>query len=139
MIKSHPLPTLVSCFAIALLGGACFKPLDAPLADIPKLASLEDVMHANETVGSQTFKLGGKDAYEASELATLSQNGARFAALGERGKAFSRGPIYDKYSDQLASQGKALAAAAEAKDAKAASQAISDIKGTCKSCHSETR
>lgn len=139
MIKSHSVPTLLSSFALALVAGACFKPLDVPLADIPKLGSLEEVMHANETVGSQTFKLGGKDAYEAGELATLSQNGARFAALGEKGKSFSRGPIYDKYSDQLAAQGKALAAAAEAKDAKAASQAVSDIKATCKGCHSETR
>ncbi len=130
-----PIP---ASFALILLSG-CFKPLDAPLADIPKLESLEEVMRANETIAGPQWKLEGNDSLTDEQWASAKDASARLAALAERAKEFSRGDVFNKYADQLGSHAKALGAAAEAKDAKAASTAIGGMKDACKGCHAETR
>ncbi|MFO0553408.1 MAG: cytochrome c [Polyangiaceae bacterium] len=123
-------------FTLALAGlAACHKPLDAPLADIPKLGSLEEVMRANETVAGSKWSLIGKASYSDDEFTQLKDVAARVDALSERAKAFSKGPEFDALAIRLGEKAKALGAAAEAKDAAAASTALEGMKKTCKDCH----
>ncbi|NUP04719.1 MAG: cytochrome c [Polyangiaceae bacterium] len=118
---------------------ACVKPLDVPMSDIPKLGSLSEVMRANETVAGRQWKQIGEDSYTDEEFAAFKDTGQRMEALAERGKSFSRGPIFDKHNDTMIAQAKALTAAADAKDAKAASGALASMKQLCKDCHAATR
>jgi hypothetical protein len=118
---------------------ACFKPLDAPLAEIPKLGSIEEVMRANETVAGPQWKMESATSYTDEDWAKAKDASARLAALAERSKEFSRGDAFNKWADTMGEQAKALGAAAEAKDAAAAGKAIGGMKGACKGCHAETR
>ncbi len=118
---------------------ACFKPRDSKLDEIPKLATLAEVMQANETIAGPQWKMIGEETYAEADWSRASDASARLVALAERAKSFSRGEAFDKYAVELGSHAKALGAAAEAKDAKAASKAIEDMKATCKACHAETR
>jgi cytochrome c556 len=118
---------------------ACFKPLDAKLDEIPKLATLDEVMRANETVGGRLWKRGGAGSYADADWGAFRDDGAKLAALAERSKNFSRGPAYDKYAAQMATPAAALGAAADAKDATKVDAAVDALKATCKACHSETK
>lgn len=129
----------LALFFLALSASACFKPLDAPLADIPKLGSLEEVMRANETIAGSQWKMEGREDYSDDDWAKAKDASARLAALADRAKEFSRGDAFNKWADDLGKNAKALGAAAEAKDAKAAGTAIGGMKAACKGCHAETR
>ncbi len=132
--------------SVALIGsslllalGACFPKLDPKPAEIPTLKSLDEVMHANETIGGHLWGKIGSDAFTDAEWASLKNDGERMAALAERSKNFSRGPVFDKHADSMITNAKALQSAADAKDAKAASSALGEMKKLCKTCHAETR
>jgi len=127
------------CVTLALAAAACAKPLDVKLADIPNLASLEDVMHANETIGGAQWSKAGGSEFSIEEFAALRDTAARMEALAERSKNFSRGPAYDKFADKMVGFSKTLGTATDGKDGKAAGQAVADMKQTCKDCHAATR
>ncbi len=117
----------------------CFTPLDVPLAEIPKLQSLEEVMHAIETVSGPQWKKGGSDSYADADWDRAKDASERLFALSERAKSFSRGEAFDKYAGQLGARAKSLGAAAAAKDVAGANKSIDELKATCKACHAETR
>ena len=96
-------------------------------------------MHANETIGGRQWSKVGNDSYDDAEFGELKDAGARMEALAERAKSFSRGPIFDKHNDAMIENAKALAAAADAKDAKTASSSLGKMKQLCKDCHKDTR
>jgi cytochrome c556 len=125
--------------AALVLAPACFKPRDSKLDEIPKLASLAEVMQANETIAGPQWKMIGDESYEADDWTRASDASARLVALSERAKEFSRGEAFDKHRANWEGHAKALGAAAEKKDAAAASKALEDLKATCKACHAETR
>ena len=136
--SSRLAPIALVALPLAALA-ACGKKLDVPMDQIPQLSSLHDVMHANETIAGRQWSKVGEDSYTDPEFAELEDTGTRMEALAQRAKSFSRGPIFDKYNDQLIERSKALASAAKAKDAKTASDALGAMKQLCKDCHAETR
>lgn len=139
MNRTHALiATALLSLSIAATA-ACVKPLDASIDQIPSLESLPHVMRANETIAGRQWGKIGEDSYTDQELAALKDTGVRMAALAERGKSFSRGPIYDKHNEGMIQASKTLAAAADAKDAKGASSSLASMKQLCKDCHSATR
>jgi cytochrome c553 len=138
MIQARVLLSVATLSLVVSLS-ACFKPLDAKLDEIPKLATIEEVMRANETVGGRLWKRGGAGSYADADWSEFRDDGAKLAALAERSKNFSRGPAYDKYAAQMATLSAELGAAADAKDAAKVDAAVDALKATCKSCHSETK
>ena len=119
--------------------GCAAKQADVPLADIPKLQSLDEIMHANETIGGSIWSLQDKETFSAEDWANATDASARMAALAARSKEFSRGDAFNKYADILNTQAKSLGAASEKQDPKAAAVAIGGMKDACRDCHAETR
>ncbi len=130
--------TFVASALLAVLS-ACAKPMDVPLADIPKLASLPEVMQGFETVAGRHWSQAGDSSFNDAEFAALKEDAGKIGALTERAKNFSRGPNFDKHVGTMTSLSAALATASDAKDGAAAGKAIADMKATCKACHAETR
>lgn len=134
MNKLLLLPALV-------LAGGCAKKVVTPLDQIPKLGSLGEVMLNIETTAGPQWGKIGEGSYSAAEWAELEEASARLVALAERARSFSRAPTeaFDKHAAALGEQARALGAAVQGKDAKAASKNLDDMKATCKACHAETR
>lgn len=139
MVRAMSCKPTLSLLALSASLAACFPSVDPPLAEIPKIAELETVMHANETLGKRLWGKSGKESYSDAELAELKELGQKMQALAERTKGLSRGPVFDKHAEKMVATTQALNAAVEAKDAKAAGAAIDTIKQTCKSCHADTK
>jgi hypothetical protein len=123
----------------ALAAAACFPKRDLPADQIAKLNKLEQLMDVQATIADPQFKKIGQTNYVDADWASFADVGARIQATSLRIKEFSKGPAMDELAMQLNSQAKALADAAQAKDAAGASKALSDMKATCKSCHQKFR
>ncbi len=127
-------------FLLLLLGAAaCVPKRDLPPAEIEKLPSLEQVMDVQATVADPQFGKIGKASYDDQDWAAFADMGSRLQVTSNKSKQFSKGPEFDALADQLHAKAEALSTAASAKDAKAASDALAQIKATCKSCHSKFR
>ncbi len=131
---------LFAALALALFGAACGPPVkNTPLDEIPKLKSLDDVMDNQATAADPQFKKIGQDKYTDADFTAFAETGARIQATSLKIKDFSKGPEFDQMAMKLNETAKALEAAGKAKDAKAASTALTDMKATCKACHSKFR
>jgi Cytochrome C' len=98
---------------------ACGPPkLTTPVADIPKLTTLEAVMDNQATVADPQWS----KIIQATSLKT---------------KDFSKGPEFDAFAQTLHDKAKALGTAAAAKDVKASGTALREMKAACKGCHSK--
>lgn len=117
----------------------CVPYSNPPAADIPKLATLKDVMDSNATIADPTWSKIGDESYSDADYATFLDVGTRIQALSDRAKTFSKGAEFDRYADQLKAKAADLAKAAEAKDRNLSSKALEEMKATCKACHSATR
>ena len=120
-------------FAIA----ACVPKRDLPPDQITKLTKLDEVMDVQATVADPQFKKIGEPTYVDADWAAFTDLGSRIQVTAAKAKDFSKGPDFDKLADQLAGKAKALSAAAAAKDAGGASTALTEMKATCKECHSK--
>lgn len=126
-------------FLVLLGAAACVPKRDLPPAEIEKLPSLEQVMDVQATVADPQFGKIDKASYDDQDWAAFADMGSRLQVTSNKSKQFSKGPEFDALADQLHAKAEALSTAASAKDAKAASDALAQIKATCKSCHSKFR
>lgn len=125
---------------LALLGAAaCVPKRDLPPAEIEKLPSLDQVMDVQATVSDPQFGKIGKASFDDQDWAAFADMGSRLQVTSAKTKQFSKGPDFDALADQLHVRAEALSTAASSKDARAASDALGQIKATCKTCHSKFR
>jgi len=130
--------TPVRLFAFALLFLACSPPkLSTPLADIPKLTSLEQVMDNQATIADPQWKKIGEANYTDADFAAFTDVAERIQVTALKTKDFSKGPEWDALAMRLNEEAKALGTASTAKDATAAGTALKEMKATCKECHSK--
>lgn len=133
---------LFPAFALAagLTSIACGPPvLNTPVAEIPKLATLTEVMDNQATTADPLFKRRGEASFSDADHAAFAQAAERLTATSERTKGFSKGPDFDALATKLGATADALGKAAAAKDAAAVNAALGDMKATCKECHSKFR
>lgn len=123
------------CLSAAAL--ACAPKRDIPVEQIPKVASLEELMDVQATVADPQFKKIDAASYGDADWAAFTDAGSRIQATSTKAKEFSKGPGFDALADRLNEKAKALSAAAAAKDQKAASLALTEMRATCKECHSQ--
>ena len=123
----------------AVLACACVPKRDLPPDEIQKLRSLDHVMDVQATIADPQFGKIGDATYTEQDWAAFADVGSRLQVTSNKTKEFSKGPEFDALADQLGTNAQALSAAASAKDAKAASDALGRIKSTCKSCHTKFR
>lgn len=117
--------------------GACVPKRDLPPAEIEKLTSLKEVMDVQATVADPQFGKVGQASYDEQDWTAFADVGSRLQVTSTKAKQFSKGPEFDALADQLHAKAEALSAAASAKDPRAASDALAQIKATCKTCHSK--
>lgn len=125
-------------FAALLLsyGAACGPPhRDVASADVPKLTSLEDLMDVQATVADPQMKKAGSATYSDADFAAFQDVSNRIQATSTKAKEFSKGPEFDQFADRLHETAAKLGTAATAKDAKGSSDALTEMKATCKGCH----
>jgi len=128
--------TLFLATAAAL--AACGPPhRDVPAADVPKLASLKEVMDSQATIADPEMKKAGAATYADADYAAFTEVSNRIQATSTKAKEFSKGPEFDKFADRLHETALALGKAAAAKDAKGSSDSLGAMKATCKECHSK--
>ena len=122
----------------ALAAVHCGAPItNTPLNDIAALTSLETVMDNQATVADPQWKKIGEASYVDADWAAFSLVSERIQATSLKTQDFSKGPEFDALAMRLHEKAKALGAAATAKDAAAASGALTERKATCKECHSK--
>jgi cytochrome c556 len=124
---------------VVLAAAGCFPKRDLPADQIGKLTKLAEIMDVQATIADPQFKKIGQASYTDADFTSFADVGARIQATSLRIKEFSKGPGFDELAVQLNTQAKALADAAQAKDAAAASKAMSEMKATCKTCHQKFR
>jgi cytochrome c556 len=126
--------------AAALLLAACAATRNTPLAEIPKLTSLEEVMDNQATASDPQFKKIGQASFDDAELAALAQAAERVQATSLKTKDFSKGRAgFEALAMTLNEKAKALGVAAGAKDVKAINAALTEMRGACRECHSKFR
>jgi hypothetical protein len=132
-MKSH------LCFVCFCAMAACAPPkLATPIAEISALPSLDKVMDNQATAADPLFaKTGGP--YSDEDYAAMAAAGERIQATSTKIKDFSKGPEFNALADQLNGHAKELQAAGTAKDQAAATKALTEMKSTCKTCHSKFR
>lgn len=109
--------------------------------DVPRLGKLDDLMWAQAQSTDPQFKKIGAASYTDGDYEAFVAVAGRLKLTSERLKepAYSKGDGWNRLADQLAQQGADLGAAGSAKDAAKSSQALADIKATCKGCHKQFR
>jgi soluble cytochrome b562 len=129
---------LVAVAPPTLLG--CVPKRDVQLADIPKIEKMEDLMFAQANVADPQFKKIGRASYTDAEFAAFVDAGQKLQATAQKTRAsFSKGAEFDQLAARLEDFARQLTTAAESRNASAASQALSDVKTTCKTCHKRFR
>lgn len=119
---------------------SCAPPkMSTPVADIPKLGSLKEVMDNQATTADPQFGKIGNTTYSDADYADFITTADRIEATSLKTKDFSKGPDFDALAMRLNEKAKALGTAAKAKDAAGSSNALKEMKATCKECHSKHR
>ena len=130
-----------STIAAALPLASCGPPvMNTPVNDIPKLATLEEVMDNQATTADPQFKkIGEESSYTDADYQAFTAASERITATSQKIKDFSKGPEFDALATRLGENAKALGEAAQRKDAAGSSGALASMKATCKECHSKFR
>jgi cytochrome c556 len=119
---------------------SCGPPImNTPVGDIAKLKTIEEVMDNQATTADPQFKKAGADKYSDEDYAAFATASERLKATSLKTKEFSKGPDFDALAMRLNEKAEALGKAAAAKDAAASSTALTEMKATCKECHSKFR
>lgn len=124
-------------FLALVLIAACVPHRDYPPDQIRAAKSLSEVMDVQATVADPQMKKADQASYTDDDWKAFADVGSRIQVTSTKAKEFSKGPEFDQLADQLNAKAKALESAAQSKDAKAASTALSEMKATCKTCHSK--
>jgi cytochrome c556 len=132
------LKELLVLVIVVAAAAACGAPVkNTPIAEIPALKTLDDVMANQATIADPQMKKAGQGAYTDADYAAFAEVGARIDATSTKIKDFSKGPDFDAFALKLNGTAKALSAAAAAKDAAKSGAALAEMKATCKACHSK--
>lgn len=132
-------------FVAVVLSGAlglvsCGPPkLITPVPEIPKLATLTEVMDNQATTADPQFKKMGNDTFTDEDFTGFAQASERLLATSLKMKDFSKGDEFNALAMKVHDQADALGKAASAKDGKAAAAALKEMKAACKECHSKFR
>ncbi len=131
----------IAPLAVTLLF-ACASPKFTPVAEIPKLATLDDVMDNQMGAADPQFAKIGNGSFSDADFAAFGQASERLLVtslkIKDFSKSFPKGPAeFEALATRLNEKAKALGAAAAAKDAAAAKSALTEMKATCKECHSK--
>ena len=126
---------LVLVVAVVLCG--CASPKNTPLGEIAKLTSLEDVMDNQMGAADPQFAKIGAASFTDADYAAFGLAAERLQVTSLKTKDFSKGPEFDAFAVKLNEKAKALGVAAAAKDAAGAKAALTEMKATCKACHSK--
>jgi cytochrome c556 len=129
---------------LILILSACAAAKFTPVADIPKLTTLDDVMDNQMGAADPQFAKLGASTLSDTDFAGFAQASERLlvtsAKMKDFSKDFPKGPAeFEALAARLNEKAKALGAAAGAKDAAAAKAALTEMKATCKECHSKFR
>ena len=124
-----------SLIAFALATG-CVPKKDVPASEVPKLTSLKELMDAQATTADPVMGKTGEATYSDADYAAFAETASRIAATSTKAKEWSKGPEFDAYADKLHANAEALGTAANAFDAKGASDALAAMKSICKCLHS---
>jgi Cytochrome C' len=124
---------------ISLTALACVPYVNPPAEDISKLGSLREVMDAQSTITDAAFtKIDDRD-YGDRDWEAFRDISIRIRATAVSSKKWSRGALFDHYADELALHSDDLGVAVEKRSADLASQALSDMRATCRACHEHVR
>lgn len=130
--------SLLAIAAISL--AACASKMNTPLGDIPKLQKLDDVMDNQATAIDPQFKKIGQDKFDDGEIAAIAAAAERVQATSLKIKDFSKGRAeFEAIATKLNEKAKALGASATAKDAKAISANLQEMRQLCRDCHGKFR
>ena len=125
---------LLVCVSFA---ASCVPHRDLPPDQINQLTKLDDVMDVQATVSDPQFKKAGETSYADADWAAFADMGNRIQVTSQKIHQFSKGPEFDQLADRLHTGAQNLSAAASAKDAAKASATLTEMKATCKECHSK--
>ena len=120
-----------------VLAASCVPHRDLPPDQINQLTKLDDVMDVQATVSDPQFKKAGETSYSDADWAAFTDMGNRIQVTSAKIHQFSKGPEFDQLADRLHAGAQNLSAAASAKDAAKASATLTEMKATCKECHSK--
>jgi cytochrome c556 len=124
----------------AVLIASCGPPvMNTPVEQIPNLTTLAEVMDNQATTADPQFKKIGEASYTDEDYKAFATASARLKVTSLKIKDFSKGPEFDALAMRLNEKAAALGTAAEKKDAAASSEALKEMKATCKECHSKFR
>ncbi|MEO7330193.1 MAG: cytochrome c [Minicystis sp.] len=138
-------PLFASLVLAAAALAACSPALTTPLDQIPKLTKLDDVMDNQSTVADPQFAKIGQATYADADYAAFTGVSERIqitsVKIEDFAGEFAKGKEaeFKDVAKKLGEKAKALGAAAAAKDAPASSNALKELKATCKECHSKFR
>jgi hypothetical protein len=132
---------LVHGFCLAAAAAAllhCGPPIrNTPIDDIPKIKSLDELMDNQATTADPQMRKAAQTSFGDDDWPAFAQASKRIQATSLKIPEFSKGPEFDHFAHELNVQAKALGDAAAAKDAAAASAALTGMKAACKQCHSK--
>lgn len=124
----------------ALVLASCVATKNTPLAEIPKLASLEEVMDNQATTIDPQFKKIDQATFADAELAAIAVAAERVQATSMKTKDFAKGRAeFEGFAMKLNEKAKALGAAATSKDAKVISATLTEMRQLCRDCHGKFR
>lgn len=124
---------------LAALAIGCDSAKYAPVAEVPTLTSLKDVMDNQAGAADPEFKKIGQARFDEADFVGFAEMAHRLEATHLRMNDFSKGKDFDALATKLDEKARALGAAAVASDGTAANAALGDLKGLCKQCHSKYR
>lgn len=136
-----PKASSLASVLLAALAGCAHAAAPVPLAAIPTLASLDDVMEEQEHTAAPAFARLGQSALTEADFALFGDAARRLQATALRTKdfapGFNRPDAFAALATTLQTQARALEEASATKDADAARRALASLQGTCKTCHSQ--
>jgi len=132
---------LLSAAGLAIAGlVSCGPPKNyTPVAEIPNIKTLTELMDAQATAADPQFGKAEQASFTDAEYTELAAAGAKLDATSKHIKDFSKGAEFDALAATLNQHANALSAAAAGKDAAGARAALTGMKAACKECHSKFR
>ncbi len=131
---------LALALLLSLAAAGCGPPIrNTPIAEIPKIATLAEVMDNQATVMDPLFKKIGQSQFSDEEWAAMTAAGNRVEATSVKIKDFSKGAEFDAVAMKLNQYATDLTNSYTNKNAAAANDALANMKATCKECHKKFR
>lgn len=124
---------------VALVASACVPYVNPPMDEIAELGSLRETMDAQAAITDSVWTKANEAQFSDTDWEILKDVALRIQATADRSRAWSRGPLFDTYAVQLMRDGAALASAVDQRDHDLAAKSLTDMRGTCRSCHENVK